>query len=155
MLFNRMRYLLISLFIANFYPGVSQGIDYLNLRDSLLVQACGPNDSAVVYNAIRNLEALDTTQITINLHMYYEDLALRYWLLSADKQYGLMSLEANRKALYHKPESHKALYNLAFQYFHGNDCEKGRYYLMLYKKYVPKKYWDKKQEKIWNAKCNQ
>ncbi len=136
----------------------SQKTDYANLRPTVLVQACGTQDSSVVNTSIRNLLALDTSGIKKNMHMYYEDLGQYYWKKSGgeDGQYYLqLSIEASSKALYHDPKSSKALWNLAFAHTMMSNCEKGRIYIQQYKLATKKKYWDEDQMRLLFEKCSQ
>lgn len=52
----------------------AQQTDYAKLRPTVLITACGVQDSSIVNTSIRNLLALDTSGIKKNMHMYYEDL---------------------------------------------------------------------------------
>ena len=143
-------------FLLNFLIGFTQKVNYLDIRDSIYVGGCGQKDSTEVYNSINRLENLDTNLIRRNIHVYYQDLAICYWLASRGNNEPLLiqSVKANLKAIHHKPKSPKTLWDLAFGYVFLNDCIRGKHYMELYKKQTPKKYWNKEQEDILMAKCN-
>ncbi len=128
----------------------SQKIDYRDIRDNNMSLTCGPRiDSSDVYGSLRRLEALDTNQIGKNIHMYYEDLGICYWMASSKPgtNYLQKAVDANRKALYHKPKSTRAMWDLAFGYARLNDCTKAKLYLGLYEKHTPKKYLGESHDK--------
>ncbi len=132
-----------------------QKIDYRHIRDSVMALTCGAVDSSTVYGSFRNLMALDTNTIGKNIHQYYEDLGICYWMMSGGKneKYLYQSIKANQSAIYHKPRSTKALWNLSFAYFQIGDCDNGKRYLTLYNKYTRKKYSDTEMEVSLLARC--
>ncbi len=136
--------------------GHSQKVDYADIRDSVRTIACGAPDTADVNQSLRNLTSLDTTLIEKNIHMYYEDLGMCYWMFTNGENgqiYIRLAIEANHKALYHKPKSTKALWNLSVAYFIMGDCLNGKLYMEKYKQYAKKKYWDEEQEKGLLERC--
>jgi hypothetical protein len=152
-----MKFLLLGILSNVALRAVAQQTDYANLRPTVLVTVCGPQDSSIVNTSIRNLLALDTSRINKNMHMYYEDLGQCYWKKSGGEDgqhYIQMSIEATSKALYHQPESSKALWNLAFAYTMNNDCDKGKMYIERYKLATKKKYWDEEQMRLLFEKCS-
>ena len=141
---------LILLFFMNNTKASSQKIDYRDIRDKNMSLTCGPGiDSSDVYGSMRRLEALDTNLIEKNIHMYYEDLGTCYWMAQGKPgaDYLQKSVEANQHALYHKPRSTKAMWNIAFSYAKQNDCGKAKHYLSLYEKHTPKKYLNEDHDK--------
>ena|GEM_PF-1413805 len=143
--------IVIKIFLLFFsYCVHGQKVDYLDIRDELIVLSCsGPIDSADVFNSIRNLETLDTTAIRKNIHVYYEDLGVKYWLASLGQNRIFLekSISANQSALYHKPKDAKALWSLAFAYGLLKDCEMARHYFKLYRDYLPHRLWGEEDEK--------
>ncbi len=137
----------------------SQKINYRDIRYTVYMLPCGAPDSASVWASIHNLEALDTTKITKHINEYYTDLGTCYWLVSGGKngeKYRKLALKTDSGALYHNPKDTKALWNASVDYFSIGDCEKGKYYMTLYKKYTPKRFVDKEDETEINnmiAKC--
>jgi hypothetical protein len=153
----RLFFLIISLFVwTNIF---SQKINYRHIRYSVYLLPCGAPDSASVWASIHNLEALDTTKITKHINEYYTDLGICYWLVSGGKKgekYRKLALKTDSGALYHNPKDTKALWNASIDYFSIGDCEKGKYYMTLYKKYTPKRFVDEQDEIEINnmiAKC--
>ncbi len=135
----------------------AQSTDYAKLRSTVLVTVCGPQDSSIVNRSIRNLLALDTSGIKKNMHMYYEDLGQCYWKKTGgeDGQHYLqMSIETTRKALFHDPQSSKALWNLAFAHTMNGDCDMGRSYIEKYKLATKKKYWEEDQIRLLFERCS-
>lgn len=135
----------------------AQPTDYAKLRPTVLIMACGVQDSSIVNTSIRNLLALDTNGIKKNMHMYYEDLGQCYWKKSGGKDgphYLQLSIEATSKALYHQPESSKALWNLAFAYTMNGNCDMGKSYIEKYKLVTKKKYVDEEQIKLLFEQCS-
>ena len=137
----------------------SQKVDYLKVRDELVVLTCGgPKDSADVFESIRRLEAFDTSIIKRNINRYYEDLGTYYWLVSGlhDNVYTKKAISAFKSALYHEPHSRKALWDLAFAYGIIHECETAKIYFAEYHKYTPLKYESnesKHQENQLLVKC--
>ena len=153
--------IVINIFLFIFSCCVNgQKVDYLDIRDEVVILSCnGPIDSADVFNTIQKLEAVDTTTLRKNIHVYYEDMGVKYWLASSGKNRSYLekSIRANRAALYHRPKDTKALWNLAFAYAVMQDCEKARYYFKLHKDYLPQRFWNEenaKQEANVLALCN-
>ena len=138
----------------------AQKVDYLKVRDDLVALNCdGPLDSSDVYSTIRRLEEFDTLTIRKNIHVYYEDLAVKYWLASGgkDNEYLRKSIRAGRASLYHKPKNTKSLWNLAFAYGSVKDCETAKYYFDQYDKYLPQRYRNEEndaQKELVLASCN-
>ncbi|HQW01268.1 MAG TPA: hypothetical protein PLV75_08635 [Saprospiraceae bacterium] len=152
-----MKVILFCILICLTFGIRAQQTDYAKLRPSVLVTACGVQDSSIVNTSIRNLLALDTSGIIKNMHMYYEDLGQCYWMKSGGKDgqhYLQLSIEVTNKALYHQPESSKALWNLAFAHTMMGDCEKGRSYIEKYKLATRKKYWDEDQIRLLLERCS-
>lgn len=152
-----MKILLIGLLTIIALRASAQQTDYAKLRPTVLVTTCEANDSSVVNTSIRNLLVLDTSTIKKNMHMYYEDLGQCYWKKSGGddgNHYLQLSIEATQKALYHQPESSKALWNLAFAHTMMGDCDKGRSYIEQYKLATKKKYWDEDQIRLLFEKCS-
>jgi len=144
---------------SGFGPLSGQTIDYRDIRYSVYLIPCGAPDSASVWMSIRNLESLDTSNINKHLNEYYTDLGNCYWLLSNGNkgvEYKKLALKADLGALYHKPKDTKALWNTSFIYFSMGNCDRGKYYMALYKKYTPKRFFNAEsieQEKNLFAEC--
>lgn len=135
----------------------AQQTDYAKIRPTVLITACGANDSNMVNTSIHNLLALDTSGIKKNLHMYYEDLGQCYWKKSGgeDGQHYLqLSIEATSKALYHQPESSKALWNLALAHMINGNCDMAKNYIEQYMQATKKKYWQEDQIKLLFERCS-
>jgi hypothetical protein len=138
----------------------AQKVDYLKVRDDLVTLTCGGSkDSADVFGSIRRLEAFDTMTIRKNIHVYYEDLAVNYWLASGgrDNVYLRKSIWAYHASLYHIPNNTKSLWNLAFAYGSMKDCEKAKYYFDQYDQYLPQRYRNEEndaQKELVLANCN-
>ena len=138
----------------------AQKVDYLKVRDDLVTLTCADSrDSAEVFATIRRLEEFDTLTIRKNIHVYYEDLAVNYWLVSGGKDnvYLRKSIRADQASLYHKPNNTKSLWNLAFAYGSMKDCEKANYYFDMYDKYLPQRYRNEEsdaQKELVLASCN-
>ena len=129
----------------------------MNLRPSVMIMTCGPQDTNLVNTSIRNLLALDTTLLRKNMSMYYEDLGICYWVKSAGKvenEFLQMSIVTTLKALHHNPSSTKAFWSLAFGYTFAGDCERGKYYMEKYKQFTKKRHWDPEQERQLFANCS-
>ena len=137
----------------------AQKKNYLKFRDELLSPSCGKvHDSAEVFTIIQRLENFDTTSINKNLHIYYEDLGHYYWLASSrgGEIYFYKAIPVLNLALNHKPNSQKALWNLAFIYGFLHECEKAKAYFATYHQYYPKAYESQdiiQQEKELLAEC--
>jgi hypothetical protein len=137
----------------------AQKVDYLKVRDDLVVLTCGePIDSSDVLTSIRNLEALDTNKIKKHIHEYYIDLGTYYWLAGGltNKDYADKSIAALITALYHQPNSPRAFWDLAFVYGFLYDCEKAKAYFALYHKNTRIEYQNEyatEQENNLLAKC--
>lgn len=134
----------------------SQTLDYLDIRDSILIQTCGGKDTTTVHNSLSNLESLDVSLLRKNIHQYYQDLGARYWLLSGSREnagYMDLAIDAYRKAFTHNPKSSTALYSLSFISFVKLDCNQGKYYMGLYKKATPKRYFNPELEKLSQTNC--
>lgn len=135
----------------------AQQTDYAKLRPTVMVMTCGALDSGIVNTSLRNLLALDTSGIKKNMYMYYEDLGQCYWLKSGGEEgsyYLKLSIATTRKALYHSPESSKALWNLAFAHTMNGDCDMGRSCIEQYKLATKKKYWDEDQIRLLFERCS-
>ena len=65
-----MKVILFCILICLTFGIRAQQTDYAKLRPSVLVTACGVQDSSIVNTSIRNLLALDTSGIIKNMHMY-------------------------------------------------------------------------------------
>lgn len=125
------------------FAAKAQKVDYLKIRDELVVLTCGgPKDSADVFGSIRRLETFDTTKIKKNIHLYYLDLGNYYWLAGASENqtYADKAITALNKALFHEPNNSRALWDLAFIYGFHHECDKAKYYFNEYHKNVPKAY---------------
>src|SRR5687768_7032545 len=95
----------------------SQKMNYLDIRDS--IKSCGQaTDSLSINETLKRLESLDATLLSKNIHVYYEDIAMCYWVKARGKNeaYLRKGIAANLSALYHWPQSTKAMWNLAFSY---------------------------------------
>ena len=153
----RFTYLLIQLIFISFSgSSFSQKIDYLDIRDSILIITCGEKNSTTLTESIYNLESLDILRLSKNLHQYYQDLGIRYWLMSGSDKNSLYTdraLDSYQNALLHNPKSTNALYNLSFISLVKHDCDRGKYYLDQYKKHTRKKYLDPQLEKMVMIKC--
>lgn len=124
----------------------------------MMVKTGGLLDPDIMPTRRTNLESLDTTIITRNLDIYYEDLGDVYWTLARrklDNPYLLLSIQAFEKALYHNPKSIGALYKLAFGYAEYKDCTRAKYYLARYRKAIRKKAWHPEHEQLLIEQCSQ
>jgi hypothetical protein len=137
----------------------AQSKNYLKYRDELLNPACGKiHDSTEVFTIIQHLENFDTSSINKNLQVYYEDLGYYYWLASSlgGEIYFYKAIPVLSSALYHQPNSQKALWNLAFVYGFLHECEKAKAYFATYYRYYPKAYESQnviQQERELLAEC--
>lgn len=153
-----MKVLLFFTFLGAVTETLAQSTDYAVIREETKKYSCSATDTSSIYNTIRNLQALDTSIITHNMYLYYQDFATCYWLLSGgDKNNPDLSkaIALMHRSLYHKPLSTKGFYSLAFFYSVSGDCAKSKYYMDQYKLNTKKKYWDKEQEKALAARCNE
>lgn len=146
-----MKQILFTLFFFTSFFSKSQD-DYLKMKDTICPSLCGIRDSsevARIYNVLLNL---DTTKITSGMANYYEDLShVQYDLClynNEDSTYMRMSLHSTEKSLYHNPNSINMLWNAAFGYSVFFECEKVSYYLMRFKKALPKKYLKEYKDQI-------
>ena len=151
-----MKYFLTGLLLILVLIIRAQSTDYADYRTELKSFSCSAHDSAVVYGSYNQLIKFDTSGITKNLHLYYEDLAMAYYLMQGDQCGNCMEkcIDQHHKALYHEPDNGEILYELGFTYILTGQCEKGRYYLGLAKAHTKKKHWDAGQEKQILARCN-
>ena len=153
-----MKVLIFFTFLMAVAEILAQSTDYAVIREDVKKYGCSNHDTSMIYNTIRNLQALDTTKITNNMHLYYQDFGMCYWLLSAgDKGNPNLSkaITCMHQSLYHEPQSTTGFTNLSFFYSVAGDCPKSRYYMDQYKLNTKKKYWDKKQEKDLAARCTE
>jgi len=123
----------------------SQSVDYAKIRPTTMVMVCGTPDTGMVNSSIRNLRALDTSEIHKNMDVYYTDLALCYWLKASfehEDHYLQLCKKTSLQALSHNPKSTKALWNLSLAYLVSDECAKGKYYMDLYTKYAKQREWD-------------
>jgi hypothetical protein len=155
---SMLKVLLFFTFLVAVTEMASQSTDYAVIRDDAKKYSCSATDTSGIYNTIRNLQALDTTRITHNMYLYYQDLGICYWLLSGgDKDNPDLSkaITLLHQSLYHNPLSTSGFHTLFFLYNFAGDCAKSKYYMDQYKLNTKKKYWDKEQEKALAARCNE
>lgn len=129
--------------------GMAQKVNYLDVRDELVNLSCDiVLDSAEVFGSIRRLEAFDTTTVSKNLYLYYQDVGKYYWLASspANPYYLDYAIRAYQASLHYQPRNTKSLWNIAMAYGVKGECEKAKYYFSLYKQYLPKRYWNEESE---------
>ncbi len=134
----------------------TQKLDYLNIKDTLLVSICGKLTKESVSRDRILLENLDTALIRINMHYYYHDLGMNYYYQYAyTKDTNLLrkSIQTFEKALYHKHKYSMALWNIALGYYFLNNCPKSMYYLNSHKKATPRRRWQKDQFSPIEKKC--
>lgn len=150
--------LLLSAFVTACYS--QQSTDYKNYRDSLNPTVCGMRDSVTLIETINRLEDFDSTGITQNMVVYYNDLSDCYWELSnydksdnEKEQKIRLTIENCEKALFHAPQNTKALWNVVFASSVLLDCERVQKYLPLYKKHQPKRYWMKEELQTVYERC--
>ena len=63
---------------------LSQKINYLDIRDS--IKTCGQAiDSLSINETLKRLESLDAHLLSKNIHVYYEDIAICYWVKARGK----------------------------------------------------------------------
>lgn len=150
--------LILSVFVSACYS--QQSTDYKSYRDSLNPTVCGLRDSVTLVETINRLEGFDSTGITQNMTVYYNDLSDCYWELSnydkseSGKQQKIrLTIENCEKALYHAPQNTKALWNVVFASSVLMDCERVQKYLPLYKSSQKRKYWMKEELKAVQERC--
>lgn len=130
--------------------------DYKEYRKTQTKLTCTPQDSSTIVNKLYDLLLLDTTQFTVNLDWYYQDLGWAYYkcfLEFKDSSLLLRSINAYLK----QNELHSTDYwNIMFSYYILHDCENGEKYLDLYKMNTKRKYYKDKKEEITRIKkkCN-
>jgi len=152
-----MKILTLTFLLFNVFVLSGQQTDYMKIRDEMKGISCTATDSSSVYNTILNLTAIDTTTITKNMELYYEDLGKCFWLLSKPYQENpelSQAIALMHKALYHKPSSTSIFWNLATFYNFYGDCAKSRFYMEQYKLYTKKKYWKEDYEKELQSRCS-
>ena len=135
--------ILILLTLCLFSVGVmhAQKNDYLKVRSKVYSPTCGRQTTEDIQAAIQRLHALDTVGMK-NLYAYYEDLGASHWMLMNRDPVHLDSvIMYNLKALTHKPNAPKALWNMAFAYKLRDDCMKVIEYINLYKQHTSTKEW--------------
>ena len=135
-----------------------QHLDYKTFRDSLTQLSCGQVDSLTVVNTRTKLETVDTNLISSNIDIYYRDLGwcyYRLYLKTKDISFIRMASDSYEKALSHNPKYAAVLHDqFFFNYFFFKDCQKGKYYMALYKKVTPRKYWNKDEMKRLSNNCD-
>lgn len=144
------------LLTALFFSSVTaQKINYLAIRDTVLNPTCGSVDASDNIASIERLERLDTNAIGKYKYMYFEDLAVCYWKAANMTNELLLQkmINASQSALYHNPESQRALTSLIFGFALLYDCTKAKYYLEVLRAKTPKRKWDADQEKWLLLKC--
>lgn len=119
----------------------AQKTDYLKVRNKVYNPTCGTISKEEISAAIQRLHALDTAGMK-NLYAYYEDLGTSHWMLiNKDPAQLDTVIMYNLKALSHKPNATKAIWNMAFAYKLKDDCKKVVEYINLYKEQTSGKDW--------------
>lgn len=129
--------------------------DYSTMRSELAPSLCGDMDSLLLAETRTKLEAFDTTGISRNLQVYYEDLGLVYYdlfLYTNDTSLMRKAIAVYDKALFHDPKSFSALWNSIFAYYILGDCPNVLSSITRFKSRVRKKYWEPEElEPMANA----
>ena len=148
--------LCLILLIALFYSfATGQKINYLTIRDTVLNPTCGSVGASENLASMERLKSLDTNAIGKHKYMYFEDLAVCYWKAANMTNELLLQkmINASHSALYHNPDSQRALTSLIYGFALLNDCLKAKYYLEVLRAKTPKRKWNLGQENWVNDKC--
>ncbi len=133
--------LLLVISLSSSMVAISQKSDYLKVRSKVYNPTCGTVSKEDIHGAIQRLHALDTAGMK-NLYAYYEDLGTSHWMLVNKNPAQLDTvIMYNLKALSHKPNATKAIWNMAFAYKLKDDCKKVVEYINQYKEHTSGKDW--------------
>ncbi|MEN9743292.1 MAG: hypothetical protein RLZZ65_1097 [Bacteroidota bacterium] len=144
-----MRFYFLVLFA--FYSGLlsAQTTDYKVYRkQQQRFPTCTVMDSAIVNDILKELLALDTTQFSSNLDDYYQDLAMSYYQVYCRRQDTSLLNNAIKTYIKIKVLTDSDYWNMMHIHCILGECQKGAYYLHLYRAATPLELQKPKEEEI-------
>ena len=143
-----MRFTIFVLFVIFSSLAFAQTTDYKIYRKQNQHPTCTVLDSAIVNDILNELLVLDTNQFTANLDDYYQDLAGSYYQVYLSRRD--TALLRNAIASYSKIKVYTDLdyWNLMHIHCMLGECQKGAYYLGLYRAATPLELQTPKEEEI-------
>ena len=143
-----MRFTIFILFTIFSSLAFAQTTDYKIYRKQNQHPTCTVLDSVIVNNVLNALLVLDTNQFDTNLDDYYQDLAGSYYQVYLSRRD--TALLRNAIASYSKIKVYTDLdyWNLMHIHCMLGECQKGAYYLGLYRAATPLELQTPKEEEI-------
>jgi hypothetical protein len=126
----------------------AQTTDYKVYRKQNQHPTCTVLDSTIVNDVLSELLTLDTTPFTSNLDVYYKDLSLAYYqVYLSRKDTALLRSSINSYSKIKVPTD-ADYWNIMHIHCILGECQKGAYYLRLYRAATPVELQTQKEEEI-------
>jgi len=135
---------------------VGQSVDYLSIRDSVLLPVCGDRDSVTLQLERFSLEGIHVGQFNKHQHFYYKDLGWNYYLHFihfGDTSLLYKAVESFDLSLEFDKNQSAVLWNNAVCCSILGQCNKSQKMLSQYKSVTPKRVWDKDQIRWMQLRC--
>lgn len=123
-----------------------ESIDYLKIRNELVRTSCTEISLDTVELTLKNLLSIDSTKITEGLAHFYYDLGMTYLeksLIHEQKEFLPQMILNFQNCISVDKKYHNAYLNLSIYYHSKEQYDLAKSYIVNYKKYCKKKYWDK------------
>lgn len=123
-----------------------ESIDFLKIRKELVRTSCSEISLDTVELTLKNLLSIDSTKITEGLAQYYYDLGMTYLeksLIHEQKEFLPQMILNFQNCISVDKKYHNAYLNLSIYYHSVKQYDLAKSYIVNYKKYCKKKYWDK------------
>jgi hypothetical protein len=126
----------------------AQTTDYKVYRKQNQHPTCTVLDSTIVNDVLSELLTLDTTPFTSNLDVYYKDLGLAYYQVYLSRKDTALLRSSIDTYLKIKVPTDADYWNMMHIHCMLGECQKGAYYLRLYRAATPVELQTQKEEEI-------
>ena len=132
------------------------GIDYLDIQDSLTRLSCGTISDDDLLNAKTNLENFDISCVSQNADLYYKNLGYCYYIYygkTNDTSYLKKAIRSYTKGLEVNPKSSLLWWDLGIAHYFDKNYAATLVDLEMYKEHTPRKYFQRKEYKNMKKYC--
>ena len=143
-----MRFAIFILFAIFSSLAFAQTTDYKIYRKQNQHPTCTVLDSVIVNDVLHALLVLDTNQFDANLDDYYQDLAGAYYQVYLSRQDTALLRNSLETSLKIKAYTNLDCWNMMHIHCMLGECQKGAYYLGLYRAATPLELQTPKEEEI-------